>query len=58
MSVLVAKDLQQEIYVMTHFRQGVPKLRDLAAGMEHGRVVAATEIAADFRKRKLGEFLG
>ncbi len=43
---------------MTHFRQGFPKLRNLAAGMEHGRVVATAEIAADFGKRKLGKFLG
>ena len=38
---------------MAHFRQGVAKLRDLAAGVEHGRVVATAEIAADFGKRRL-----
>src|SRR5438105_661254 len=42
---------------MTHFRQGVPKLRDLAAGMENCCVVTTTEIAADFGKRKLRELL-
>jgi len=57
-SWLVAKDLQQKIYIMAHFRQGLPKLRDLAAGVENCCVVATAEIAADFGKRKLGEFLG
>ena len=43
---------------MAHLWQGVPKLRDLPAGMEHRSVVTTAEIAADFGKRKLCEFLG
>ena len=43
---------------MTHFRHGVPELRDLAAGMEHGSVVSTAEIAADLGQRKLRQLLG
>ena len=41
--------LQQEIDVVIELRQRLAELRDLAAGVEDRRVVAAAEIAADFR---------
>ena len=54
----VPQHLQQEVHVMTDFRNRVAKLCDLAARVENGRVVTAPEIAADFRQRKLSELLG
>src|SRR5205823_13849270 len=55
---LVAQHLQQKIYIVADFRNGVAKLGDLAARVEDRRVIPAAEITADFGQRKLRELLG
>src|SRR6202007_2040342 len=54
----VAQHLEQEIHVVADLGNRVAQLGDLAARVQHGRMVAAAKIAADLRQRELGQLLG
>ena len=47
----VAQHLEQEIHVVADLGNRVAQLSDLAARVQHGRMVAAAEVATNLRQR-------